>query len=123
MRIGQLSEQANVSSRILRHYEAQGLIVSTRLENGYRDYPPETLEMVRWVKGLIDCGFSTRQIQGLQEFIGTENSNPERFVACLEQHKAKLLSIDLLIDILTDRRHRLSEKIAFYSNVGAAAKD
>jgi MerR family copper efflux transcriptional regulator len=116
MRIGELASQANVSSRILRHYETQELIASTRLANGYRDYPPETVEMVQWIKGLIDCGFSTRQIQGLQEFNRAENADPERFIACLEQHKAKLDSMDVLIGILTDRRRRLSEKIAFYSD-------
>jgi DNA-binding transcriptional MerR regulator len=123
MRIGELASQANVSSRVLRHYEAQDLIVSTRLDNGYRDYPPETVEMVRWIKGLIDCGFSTRQIQGLQDFNRAENADPERFIACLDQHKAKLLSMDVLIGILTERRRRLSEKIAFYSVSSMTAKD
>lgn len=30
MRIGELARQANVSTRVLRHYEAQALIESTR---------------------------------------------------------------------------------------------
>jgi MerR family copper efflux transcriptional regulator len=123
MRIGELASQANVSSRVLRHYEAQDLIMSTRLDNGYRDYPPETAEMVRWIKGMIDCGFSTRQIQGLQDFNRAENTDPERFIACLDQHKAKLRSMDVLIGILTERRRRLSEKIAFYSDSSMTAKD
>jgi MerR family copper efflux transcriptional regulator len=123
MRIGELAQQANVSSRVLRHYEAQNLIASTRLDNGYRDYSPETVETVRWIKELIDCGFSTRQIQGLRDFIDTENADPVRFIACLEQHTAKLRSMDVLIDLLTDRRRRLAEKISFYSNSSFAPGD
>ena len=39
MRIGELSAAAGVSIRVLRHYEAQGLIQSRRSANNYREYP------------------------------------------------------------------------------------
>lgn len=40
MRIGELAELSNTPTRSLRYYEEQGLIIPTRLENGYRDYEP-----------------------------------------------------------------------------------
>jgi DNA-binding transcriptional MerR regulator len=119
MQIGELARRAEVSARVLRHYEAQGLIESTRLENGYRAYATDAVERVRWIKGLIDCGFSTRQVQGLADFIGSESADPERFIACLVQHNEKLHALDALIALLTERRARLSEKIAFYSGPNA----
>lgn len=62
MRIGEIANRAKVSARILRYYESQGLILSQRLANGYRDYPLQTVDIVRQIKDLIECGFSTRQI-------------------------------------------------------------
>jgi DNA-binding transcriptional MerR regulator len=38
MHIGELSERTNISRRLLRYYEEQGLIFSERSPNGYRSY-------------------------------------------------------------------------------------
>jgi DNA-binding transcriptional MerR regulator len=116
MRIGELARRTKVSARALRHYEVQGLIESTRLENGYRDYAADIPETVRWIKELIDCGFSTKQVRGLANFIGGDRADPERFVARLTELRTKLHALDTLIGVLTERRNRLSEKIDFYSN-------
>ena len=70
MRIGELAAAAGVSVRVLRHYEAQGLIQSRRSANGYREYPNGVIETVRQVRLLLDCGFSTRQIYGVLPCFG-----------------------------------------------------
>jgi DNA-binding transcriptional MerR regulator len=49
MCIGELASAAGVSVRVLRHYEAQGLIQSSRRANGYREYPKGVIETVRQV--------------------------------------------------------------------------
>jgi hypothetical protein len=48
MRIGELSAAAAGSIRVLRHYEAQGLIQSRRSANNYREYPKGTVEVSAW---------------------------------------------------------------------------
>ncbi|MBO2463500.1 MerR family transcriptional regulator [Actinomadura violacea] len=63
MRIGQLSELTGVSRRLLRYYEEQGLIISQRCANGYRDYDEQTVDRVVQVRGLLDAGLPTRIIK------------------------------------------------------------
>ncbi|MHC6226141.1 MerR family transcriptional regulator [Pseudomonas sp. X10] len=113
MQIGELASKAGVSTRVLRHYESKELIESVRLENGYRDYPPSMVQRVIWVRELIDCGFSTRQIQGLLRYLQEEDDS-EGFLACLQQHVEKLQALDELLAQLAERRARLASRIERY---------
>lgn len=63
MRIGELSDLTSTSRRLLRYYEEQGLIVSTRCANGYRSYDEPSVDRVIQVRGLLDAGLPTRIIK------------------------------------------------------------
>ncbi|WP_036988108.1 MerR family transcriptional regulator [Pseudomonas sp. S9] len=119
MRIGQLAKRTGVSHRALRHYEAQALIESTRQENGYREYGHATVEGVLWVRELIDCGFSTRQIHGLLAYLEDSEPGSEHFRQCLQQHMEKLGALDSLIAQLSERRQRLFERLRVYTDPDA----
>jgi len=123
MLIGELALKTGVSARALRHYEAQGLIESTRLDNGYRDYAEAVVARVQWIKELIDCGFSTRQVEGLAGLLGAEDQDDQRFIACLMEHSAKLHALDTLIDLLLARRAKLAARISQYSPATADSID
>ena len=59
MRIGELSRHTGVPARMLRYYEAQGLLRPGREQNGYRCYGPGTVELVQQIRGLLDAGLTT----------------------------------------------------------------
>ncbi|UUU24045.1 MerR family transcriptional regulator [Streptomyces sp. DSM 40750] len=63
MRIGELSERTGTSRRLLRYYEEQGLITSSRCANGYRDYNETSVDRVAQIRGLLDAGLPTRVIK------------------------------------------------------------
>jgi len=113
MQIGELAVRTGVSTRALRHYESRQLIESSRLDNGYRDYASSMVQRVLWVRELLECGFSTRQIHGLLQYL-EEEEDSEGFLACLQQHLEKLLALDALQAQLAERRERLAEKIGRY---------
>lgn len=113
MQIGELALRAGVSTRALRHYESRQLIESARLDNGYRDYAASMVQRVLWVRELLECGFSTRQIHGLLQYL-EEEEDSEGFLACLQQHLEKLVALDALQAQLAVRRERLAEKIERY---------
>jgi DNA-binding transcriptional MerR regulator len=50
MRIGELAQASAVSRDTLRFYEQRGLISAQRSANGYRDYPPEMVQLVLYIK-------------------------------------------------------------------------
>ncbi|MFD1930176.1 MULTISPECIES: MerR family transcriptional regulator [Nonomuraea] len=63
MLIGELSRRTGVSSRLLRYYEAQGLITARRDFNGYRSFDEDSVITVRKVRALLNAGLSTEVIR------------------------------------------------------------
>jgi DNA-binding transcriptional MerR regulator len=62
MRIGELSRRTGVSSRLLRYYEQQGLLMPARRPSGYREYGDQDPERVRRIRLLLAAGLPTRMI-------------------------------------------------------------
>lgn len=75
MRIGELSRRTGVATRLLRYYEQQGLLASTREENGYRAFDEADVERVERVHGLIQSGLTTRLIGMLLRLEGTDGQS------------------------------------------------
>ncbi|MEN5242870.1 MerR family transcriptional regulator [Pseudomonas fluorescens] len=123
MKIGELAARTGVSHRALRHYEVQSLIGSTRQENGYRDYASDVVPRVLWIKELIDCGFSTRQIQGLLTYLQDSEPGSDQFRQCLEQHVEKLSALDSLLALLQDRRQRLFARLERFTRADTSTKE
>lgn len=66
MNIGQVSKATGVSLRMIRHYEGIGLMpLPDRRDNGYRDYPPISVERLRFIANARDLGFSVDEISAL----------------------------------------------------------
>lgn len=66
MNIGQVSKVTGVSLRMIRHYEGIGLMPPPdRRDNGYRDYPPRSIERLRFIANARDLGFSVEEISAL----------------------------------------------------------
>ncbi|GCD47524.1 MerR family transcriptional regulator [Streptomyces paromomycinus] len=65
MLIGELSRRTGVSTRLLRYYEAQGLLNAERGTNGYRCYDEDTVVTVRQVRALLDAGLTTEVIRAV----------------------------------------------------------
>ena len=63
MKIGELAARTNVSARLLRYYEEQGLISPDRAGNGYRDYAEAQVDRVVQIRGLLDAGLPTKIIR------------------------------------------------------------
>ncbi len=66
MNIGRVSKQSGVSQRMIRHYEAIGLIPQAqRRESGYRCYDERDLHLVRFIGRARDLGFPIEEIRQL----------------------------------------------------------
>ncbi len=63
MNIGQASKQTGVSQRMIRHYEAIGLIPkAARRDSGYRDYDEKDVHTLRFIRRARDLGFPIQEI-------------------------------------------------------------
>lgn len=63
MLIGEVARRSGVSARMLRHYDALGLVRPTgRTVSGYREYADEDIRRIFHVESLRSLGLSLRQI-------------------------------------------------------------
>ena len=63
MLIGDAARSCGVSARMLRHYEALGLVQPTgRTSAGYRDYSDEDIRRIFQVESLRSMGLSLKQV-------------------------------------------------------------
>jgi DNA-binding transcriptional MerR regulator len=65
LRIGELAAATDVNRRLLRYYEAQGLITATRTSGGQRTYDRDAVGAVGHVRELLAVGLPTRVIREL----------------------------------------------------------
>ncbi|NUU22611.1 MAG: MerR family transcriptional regulator [Streptomycetaceae bacterium] len=62
MRMREMVGRTGVSERLLRYYEAQGLLAPARLPSGYREYSEADVATVRRIRTLLNAGLSTAVI-------------------------------------------------------------
>ncbi len=63
MKIGEISSATGLSRDTLRFYEKRGLLRARRSANGYRDYPPEAVDWLRYIRLAQTLGFSLAEIE------------------------------------------------------------
>lgn len=90
MRIGELAQASQVSRDTLRFYEQRGLIAAQRSANGYRDYPPDMVQLVLYIKTAQRLGFSLGEI-GNSVAALWQAPDPDSAVTQLLQDKLNLI--------------------------------
>ncbi|AXG79203.1 MerR family transcriptional regulator [Streptomyces paludis] len=77
MRIGDVAAAAGVSTRVLRYYEQQRLLTSTRTPAGHRTYEGTAVERVRLIQLFFRAGLSSRTIREVLPCVDTGEATPE----------------------------------------------
>ena len=109
MLIGELATASGLSREALRFYEQQGLIRARRLDNGYRDYPPEVVTLVQYIRTAQQLGFTLAEIgDRLPAIWDAAEPGP----ALAQVLAAKLQEIDDRIAALQALRQTLAERVA-----------
>ena len=66
MTIGKVAKGAAIGVETVRFYEREGLIEKPpRRDSGYRVYPADSVDRVRFIKRARELGFSLKEIQDL----------------------------------------------------------
>ena len=110
MRIGELADQGGVSTKTVRYYESIGILPEPdRTGGGYRDYPPEAVERLGFIRDAQASGLTLAEIASVLELKSAGERSCEHTTALLERH---LDDIDEQIERLTAARAALAELTA-----------
>ena len=94
MRIGDLTERAEVTPRTVRYYESIGLLPPAEREgHGQHYYTEETLARLRKIDQLKKLGLSLDEIRDVIDFYFTETSGiqpKQKVLAILRRHLAEV---------------------------------
>jgi DNA-binding transcriptional MerR regulator len=108
MQIKELAEATGLSRDTLRFYEKRGLLTARRRDNGYRDYPSEAVDWLRYLRTAQALGFTLTEIeQGLPLLSDPETSGPQ----LREALRRKLADIDQRIAGLGALRADLARRL------------
>lgn len=92
LRTAELAAMAGVKASAIRYYERRGLLGEPgRSATGYREYPPEAVATLQFIKRAQDLGFTLREIKQL---LNARHSAHACDDACeLAERKAEELSL------------------------------
>lgn len=98
MKIGEVAKAAGIGIDAVRFYEREGLIaVPARRASGYREYTPDAVVNLRFIKRAKELGFSLKEISELLRLEASEGTTPadvrERAEAKLEDLEERIRSL------------------------------
>jgi DNA-binding transcriptional MerR regulator len=111
MRIGELARRSGTSTRSIRYYEQQGLMVARRQPNGYRDYDEAHLRLVGEIRSLLGNGFDLEEIR---PFVACLHAGIQARRACpggIDAYRRKLAELESRIRELQSLRDRIAGEL------------
>lgn len=118
--IGQLAREAEINLETVRYYERRGLLPKPpRTRSGYRIFPPEAAQRLRFIRHAQELGFSLSEIRELL----TLRVSPR--ISRLEIRKraqAKIVDIERKIKRLESMRKSLRRLAMSCTGCGPASE-
>lgn len=109
--VSQVAKEAKVNIETIRYYERRGLISEPpRTESGYRKFPQEVVEDIKFIKRTQDLGFTLEEIKSL---LSASNDESFRSEAMRDFAVSKMKEIETKIRDLHQMKtllHDLAEK-------------
>jgi len=109
MKIGEMANATGLSRDTLRFYEKRGLLHARRSANGYRDYPPEAVEWLRYLRLAQSLGFTLVEIEADLPLLANPDASGGQLRAALA---GKLQDIDRRISGLQMLRDDLAWRLS-----------
>ena len=109
MRTSELARSTGVNSETLRYYERRGLLAAPpRTPGGYRDFPPEAVTGIRFIRRAQELGFS---LQDIEELLQLSAGGPEGCETARTMAAARRDDLEARITDLQRMRDSLAELI------------
>jgi Cu(I)-responsive transcriptional regulator len=91
MNIGEAAKLSGVSAKMVRHYEALGLLPSVaRTDAGYRQYGDREVHTLRFIRRARDLGFSMAEIGELLKLWQNQRRSSGNVKKIAQKHLAEI---------------------------------
>lgn len=111
MLIGEAARATGLSRDTIRYYEKQGLICPARTDsewNNYKDYTPETVQRLHFIRQAKQFGFTLIQIRDL---LALRDTNKADCKTVLQMANNKIREIDRKIQDLQKMRAMIRDNV------------
>jgi len=108
MRIGELAQQAGVTTKTVRYYESVGLLRAERLANGYRDYSDDDVVIVREIRMLSSLGIPVEKSRPFLDCLIAGHRRGDDCDDSLSTYRAAIAEFDRRIADLSARRQAVA---------------
>jgi len=109
VKINEVEALVGITKKNIRFYEEQGLLAPRRnSDNGYREYGPEEVDILRRIKLLRKLGVPLEEIRKMQSGGSTLGDGMRRHLVTLEREQRNLEQSMALCRSLKDREERLN---------------
>lgn len=116
--IGEVARQAGIGVETVRFYERQGLLEEPqRRASGYRQFDPEAVAVLRFIRRAKELGFTLKEIKGL---LALRLDASATRAEVRQQAKAKVTDIEARIADLQRMRDVLLKLVKKCHGDGAA---
>jgi len=91
MRIGELATMSGVTAKTIRFYEQAGLLPEPpRTTGGYRDYAPEAVQRLHFVRDAQGAGLSLAEIRSVLQLRDGGQAPCEHVTELINEHLAEI---------------------------------
>jgi Hg(II)-responsive transcriptional regulator len=117
LKTGEVAARAGVNVQTLRYYERKGLLDEPdRRASGYRQYAPDAVQLIRFIKRAQELGFTLAQVEDLLQLRSCQET------ACAEVQRTaeeKIANIEEKIRHLRAMKRALGALVASCSTEGS----
>ncbi|GAB3053950.1 redoxin family protein [Sediminivirga luteola] len=114
-RSGEASAETGVSLKALRGYEALGLVVPHRAENGYRLYDERQLRVISQVHRLNSLGIPLKDMAPFVDCLNAGSPHADACPSTLTEYRRAIERIDAAVTTLSRQREALVENLTVAS--------
>jgi MerR family copper efflux transcriptional regulator len=91
MRIGAIATRTGITTKTIRFYEHAGLLPPPPRDSaGYRDYPPETLTRITFIRDAQSAGLTLAEIRGVLTVRDSGQAPCRHVTDLIDQHFAQV---------------------------------
>lgn len=107
MRIGELAQRTGTTTKTIRYYEEVGLLPEPDRDlNGYRDYPEDAVDRLKFIRDAQATGLTLTEITSILELRGQGEATCGHVIELLQRH---MKALDGHIENLEETRKELAK--------------